>query len=242
MSLHQVVALRDHSDVAPPIASYQTNNRPTIIDPTARLHGAFIGAFDFFNGFLFQDRLPRCMITLRANRSSLGYFAEDRFEDSSEQVIHEIALNPKRFKNRSVEDVLSTLVHEMVHLEQECFGNPGRGKYHNREWASLMKRVGLHPSDTAQPGGKETGQRMSHYIIEGGPFSIACRALIETGFTIEYGDIWRDSERKEPGKSSKIKYRCCLCGLNASAKPDAHLMCGECSQQMLCVTSMQEAA
>jgi hypothetical protein len=50
------------------VASYQTN----IIDPTARLYGAFIGAYDFFNKFLFEDRLPRCVITLRANRSRLA--------------------------------------------------------------------------------------------------------------------------------------------------------------------------
>jgi predicted SprT family Zn-dependent metalloprotease len=213
------------------VASYQT--KTNIIDPTARLHGAFIVAFDFFNEELFQDRLPRCMITLRANRSSLGYFAQERFkEGSSEKVIHEIALNPKAFKNRSVEDVLSTLVHEMVHLEQQCFGKPSRGRYHNKQWGTLMKRVGLYPSDTAEPGGKETGQSVSHYIIEGGPFSIACSELLKTGFTIEYADIWRESERKEP-ENSKGKYSCNTCSANAWAKPKSNLVCGDCLAKVL---------
>jgi hypothetical protein len=113
------------------VTSYHTN----IIDPTARLYSAFIGAYDFFNEFLFENRLPHCVITLRANRSSRGYFAEERFKEGpSDSVLDEIAMNPKTFKNRSVEDVLSTLVHEMTHLEQCHFGNPGRPGYHNKEW------------------------------------------------------------------------------------------------------------
>jgi predicted SprT family Zn-dependent metalloprotease len=212
------------------VASYHTN----ITDPTARLYSAFIGAYDFFNKFLFEDRLPRCVITLRANRSRLGCFAKERFKEGpSDNVIDEIALNPKAFKNMSVEEVLSTLVHEMTHLEQFRFGRPSRAGYHNKEWGKLMKRVGLYPSNTGRPAGKETGQQMHHYIIEGGLFTVACRALIETGFTIEYADIWRDGEKKESEKN-KSKYTCTECGFNAWAKPNAeNLACLDCGMRMV---------
>ena len=79
-------------------------------------------------------------------------------------------MNPVYFKGRSVEEILSTLVHEQVHVWQSAFGKPGRRRYHNHEWAQKMKKVGFHPSDTGQPGGKETGERVSHYVIAGGPF------------------------------------------------------------------------
>lgn len=36
-----------------------------------------------------------------------------------------------------------------------------------------MESLGLMPSATAAPRGKRTGDRMSHYIIEGGPFARA---------------------------------------------------------------------
>jgi predicted SprT family Zn-dependent metalloprotease len=103
-------------------------------------------------------------------------------------------MNPKRFKHRSTQDVLATFVHEMTHLEQTAFGKPTRTGYHNRAWGALMKRVGLYPSSTGEPSGKETGQRVHHYIIAGGPFSIACAALLKTGLTIEYADIWKERE------------------------------------------------
>jgi hypothetical protein len=218
------------------VASYHTN----IIDPTARLHGALIVAFDFFNEYLFEGRLPRCMITLRANRDHLGYFAHDRFEDG-DKTVHEIAMNPKRFKNRSAEDVLATFVHEMVHLEQQEYGKPSRGRYHNKEWGALMKRAGLYPSSTGEPGGKETGQRVHHYIIEGGPFSVACAELIKTGFTIEYADIWKEREGRGPNKN-KASYRCLGCDLLMWGKPGITDLPLHCSQPMVCVDFIKEAA
>ena len=125
-------------------------------------------------------------------------------------------MNPKRFEYRSTEDVLATFVHEMTHLEQAAFpelvGKPSRTGYHNRAWGRLMKRVGLYPSSTGEPGGKETGQRVHHYIIAGGPFFIACAALLKTGFTIEYADIWKEREGRGPNKN-KASYRCLGCDL-----------------------------
>ena len=147
-------------------------------------------------------------------------------------VFDKIAMNPRVFKKSSVEDVLATLVHEMVHLEQFHFGNPSRGKYHNREWGRMMKRFGLYPSNTGKPGGKETGQQMTHYVVEGGPFSITYAELLKTGLAIEYADVWSEKERKEPD-NSKLKYTCSACGANAWGKPKSNLVCGDCLGNVL---------
>ena len=104
----------------------------------------------------------------------------------------EIALNPAHFKSRTTEESLSTLAHEMCHFEQQHFGEPGRTGYHNREWAGMMKAIGLIPSDTGQPGGKETGQKVSHYIEPGGPFDRACAELVKSGFAVRYVELWGD--------------------------------------------------
>jgi hypothetical protein len=56
-------------------------------------------------------------------------------------------------------------VHEMVHVWQHAFGKPSAGGYHNKQWAAKMKAVGLQPSSTGYVGGKETGQRVTHYVI-----------------------------------------------------------------------------
>ncbi len=98
---------------------------------------------------------------MQRSKSAYGYFAGGRFgSKDGKEITDEIALNPSHFHERSTEQSLSTLVHEMAHLEQHHFGKPSRSGYHNKEWAGMMKAVGLIPSDTAKLGGGEVGQSL----------------------------------------------------------------------------------
>ena len=104
-------------------------------------------------------------------------------------LIHALALNPMYFAACPIEDTLSTLVHEMAHLWQHHAGKPGRRGYHNKEWAIHMaEQLGLQPSVSGRPGGKVTGERMDHYIMEGGPFIVHCRAFVDGGFRLRWFD------------------------------------------------------
>jgi predicted SprT family Zn-dependent metalloprotease len=202
-------------------------------DPTRSTYEGLTEAYDFFNDRLFQGRLPRCLITMQRHKSAYGYFAGGRFgtKDGAE-VTDEIALNPTHFRNRTTAESLSTLVHEMTHLEQHHEGKPSRSGYHNKQWAGLMHRVGLIPSDTAAPGGKETGQKVSHYIAGGGPFERACADLEAKGFAVRYVELWTDPAAAKKKAASKTKYTCPDCGTNAWAKPETNLLCGDCDQTM----------
>src|SRR5690606_24429339 len=121
------------------------------------------------------------VITNTRRRRTLGYFKREAFADKLGFTAHEISINPTHTAVHGDADALSTLVHEMAHLWREEFGPANRkGKkgapgYHDRVWADKMEAVGLMPSDTDQPGGKRTGFRVGHYVIEGGPFDLACR-------------------------------------------------------------------
>jgi hypothetical protein len=137
----------------------------TTLCPTEETYVGFQKAYDFLNRKLFDGELPNCLITLQRRNSTYGYFSGDRFGRTDGVLTDEIALNPSHFHDRAAADVLSTLAHEMVHLWQHHHGSPGRGRYHNREWAAHMKEIGLHPSSTGQEGGDETGDRVSHYIL-----------------------------------------------------------------------------
>lgn len=196
--------------------------------PTPETYDSLQRAYDRFNADLFSGALPGCLITMQRKAAALGYFAPDRFGDGN-IVTDEIALNPDHFKTRGSEKVLSTLVHEMVHLWQHHFGRPGRGSYHNREWADRMHSVGLTPSDTGAPGGRETGQRMSHFIKADGRFQEVYKTL---AFGALYHDLWGQSEgRKKVAQTkakSKTRYTCPQCGLNAWARPDVRIICAEC--------------
>jgi predicted SprT family Zn-dependent metalloprotease len=204
-------------------------------NPTTKTYKSLDDAFVFFNRRLFGGRLPACLITMQRSKSAYGYFAGGRFgSKDGKEITDEIALNPSHFHERSTEQSLSTLVHEMAHLEQHHFGKPSRSGYHNKEWAAMMKAVGLIPSDTAAPGGKEVGQKVSHYIEGGGRFERACAELVKQGFDPLYVELWSEGSEKTRKKkaASKTRYSCPECGTNAWAKPAVHLVCGECDERM----------
>jgi len=193
----------------------------------------FQRAYDFFNAELFSGELPQVLITLQRKAKSYGHFCARRFwARDGESAAHELAMNPDGFIGRTDREILSTLVHEQCHVWQEEKGEPPRRCYHDKEWAAKMKAIGLYPSNTGAPGGKETGQKMTHYIIDGGAFDIALAKLIEDGFKLGWQsatDVDGGSSGKGGGKkTSKVKYTCPQCEANAWAKPKAKLVCGEC--------------
>jgi hypothetical protein len=60
---------------------------------------------------------------MQRKNKTYGYFAGDRFGTlDGEEITDEIALNPSHFRERTTEQSLSTLVHEMVHLWQHHRG------------------------------------------------------------------------------------------------------------------------
>jgi predicted SprT family Zn-dependent metalloprotease len=204
-------------------------------NPTQRTYKTLDDAYRFFNARLFGGKLPSCLITMQRSAKSYGYFAGGRFGSmDGKEVTDEIALNPSHFRSRTTEQSLSTLVHEMAHLEQHHFGKPGRTGYHNKEWARMMRSVGLIPSDTGEPGGREVGQKVSHYIETYGGFHRACMELVSSGFDPLYVELWSESDKAKRKKkaASKTRYTCPTCGVNAWAKPQTALICGDCEEKM----------
>jgi predicted SprT family Zn-dependent metalloprotease len=194
--------------------------------PTRHQYGELDTAYDHFNVSLFDGALPRCLLTLQRKSNAKGFFHRDRFTTWDEvAVTDEIALNPSLFKERTVEETLSTLVHEMVHLWQHHHGKGSRPGYHNREWADKMDSLGLIASDTGEPGGKRTGQSVTHWIQPDGPFARSCADLLETGFVLPY--VQRIDDAKASKKSeSKTKFTCRKCGSNAWGRPELEIICG----------------
>jgi hypothetical protein len=89
---------------------------------------------------------------------------------------------------------------------------------------------GLQPSSTGMVGGKETGQRMSDYIIPGGPFTKAYARLAAKGWKLNLQSAHRPGPKG--GINSKTKFTCSSCGQNAWGKPDLAILCKPCKVQM----------
>jgi len=198
------------------------------ITPTE--YRAFQEAYDFFNAELFGSSLPCVLVTLQRHARARGYFSPERFTGRTENAAaHELALNPDSFTGRTDEEILSTLAHEMAHVWQQTYGKPPSRSYHDREWAAQMNEIGLQPTNTGAPGGKETGQSITHHILPGGRFAMAYAILKATGFRLHWQSA-PQGERVKAKLASKTKFTCPGCGQNAWAKPEALLICGECRE------------
>jgi predicted SprT family Zn-dependent metalloprotease len=195
---------------------------------TTAQYRAFQEAYDFFNAELFGGALPHVLVTLQRHAKARGYFAPERFRGRIEDAAaHELAMNPDSFTGRTDEEILSTLAHEMAHVWQQSHGTPPRRSYHDRQWAAKMKEIGLQPTTTGAPGGKETGQSVTHYIVAGGAYARAYAKLKAKGIRLDWQSAPEGKEAKAK-KASKTKFTCPDCGQNAWAKPDALLICGSC--------------
>jgi predicted SprT family Zn-dependent metalloprotease len=184
--------------------------------------------FEYFNRELFENRLPACLLNFSRKARTFGFFAPQRWQGGAEEVRHEISLNPSTLRSRRPIEVVSTLVHEMVHLWQQDFGQPSRRGYHNGQWAQKMDDVGLVPSSTAAPGGARVGQLVSHYIASGGRFEKAFEAM-PSEYLLPWSCEEPDETKGKPTRSrNKAKYTCSGCETNVWGAPGLLIVCGEC--------------
>jgi hypothetical protein len=159
-------------------------------EPTRQVYDVLIYAFNFFNKKLFDNRLPKCIITFHRQRKVMGYAAFDRWTNKVGQKTNEIAVNPEYFQHYPLIEIFQTICHEMVHIWQVGYGTPSRRGYHNKEWALKMRSIGLIPSSTGEPGGAETGEYMMDYILIDGSFHKACQELTGLGYDFPWVDAF----------------------------------------------------
>ena len=238
------------SDEVPrsPLAEFVAHTNSHNSMPTAEAYGFWQGAFGFFNERLFQSGLANCVITLTRHPRALGFFCARAFDDGRGRTAHEISLNPAWFTARGDLGSLSTLAHEMIHLWREDFGplnrkgGKGAGGYHDKVWADKMEAIGLMPSHNGEPGGARTGFRVSHYVIEGGPFDRACRDRLGAGHSMN----WRDdrfgfspspvtrSPAVAPAKSpnARTRFICPGCDLRLWTRATGDLSCNPCQRPL----------
>lgn len=204
------------------------------LKPTKQIGASLQDAYDFFNKELFGGKLPACVILLHRKKNAHGYFWAERFGDKTESVkLDEIALNPTTMRGRSETDVLSTLVHEMCHLQRQHTGKPPKSAYHDKEWARMMHEVGLLPQAIGKPKGVETGTKVSHTIEKDGAFEKACAKLLARGLTLPFSERrFTEKEKVRAKAKQKIKYICPDCDAKVWGKPEMHIICGDCGERM----------
>lgn len=200
-------------------------------------------AYEVFNEKLFNKELPPCVVTLGKKAGALGVFMPSRWRMKSEfgtetdskllvetaEDAPELRMVPSYFKSRSTKEILSTLLHEMVHWWRASLCEKKKTKrHHDKHWAAKMEELGLMPYNINNPE-KKTGHKCSHTIMEGGIFNDVATSLIEKGLEIRYYFAERSSSTVRQ-YTKKIKYTCPVCESVVRGVPGLSIKCVECDQ------------
>jgi hypothetical protein len=126
------------------------NNNPKMSEAIAELERCF----NELNQSLFHGGLRAPIITVQSSgrKNALGWFCNDIWT-CNDTGAHEINISAEYLK-RSVLEVIETLIHEMVHLQNKMNGikDCSANQYHNKKFKVAAEAVGLHVEKTAKKG------------------------------------------------------------------------------------------
>lgn len=198
-------------------------------------------AFDVFNEVYFENSLPKVVITIQSNPKNFGYITVHKVWKDTQNSYHEINIGAE-YLSRPIENVLSTLMHEMVHLY--CMVNDVKdtsngGRYHNKRFKVEAERRDLRIEYAQYIGYSVTSptERFIEVIRENG-LCTDINHFRTTGNSLVAPPAGDDDNGTAGGsvgkkKTSTRKYVCQHCGINVRATKDVNIICGDCMDTMV---------
>ncbi len=193
------------------------------------------------NDKYFDSSLDDIIITIQDKAGTFGHFSLAkvwRITDMEER--HEINISAAHL-NRPIKNVISTLLHEMVHyynFQNNIKDVSANGVYHNKEFKKAAEARGLIISQHPRYGWTltEPSKDLINWIEQMGFVDVALyrKGAYENGGGGDGGLGGKDdgtgdgdSGGKVKKKSSTRKYRC-PCGVNVRATKEVYIICGLC--------------
>lgn len=205
---------------------------------TSRVSGYIEKMYRQLNQDKFAGQLEEPIITIQSTPRAYGHVTCGKVWKSKDCHRYELNIGAGTL-NRPIESVVSTLLHEMVHIYnlmnniQDC----SRGNtYHNKKFREKAEEVGLIIEYDKRIGWSITSpsEELIDYIIQQGWSDILMnreeniRIAGTSGGSNAGGD---DKPTKKP--SSTRKYICPRCGNSVRATKDVNIMCVDCMEVMI---------
>ena len=204
-----------------------------------RVAGYLNKIFDLLNEEFFENELSRPTITIQSTPKAYGHFSlrEDTWV-SKLGGTHEINIGAGTL-SRPIEEVVSTLLHEMVHYYnyergiQDC----SRGNtYHNRKFKEEAERRGLLVEHSDKYGWSHTSPSdlLLDFVLENDLSDILINRNEYSGFQMG-GTGTHSGTPITPTvkKSSSRKYICPCCGTSIRATKKVNIGCLDCGVPMI---------
>ena len=198
--------------------------------------------FEVLNEVYFNNELVMPVITIMSSPKTYGHFSVGKVWRAEETTLNEINLSAEHL-DREIENVMATLMHEMVHYYCQTKGiddTSQDGRYHNKKFKNEAEKRGLIISQAKYIGWSVTQPSeefinvIKDYEIEK-PIDIN-RDGIRFGISVGTdgdGDNNGTGTGVDVGvevkkKTSTRKYVCPKCGNTFRATKDLRVMCMDC--------------
>ena len=205
-----------------------------------RVAGYLNKVFDLLNARFFENALSRPTITIQSTPRAYGHFTlNDDTWVSKIGASHEINIGAGTLA-RPIEEVCTTLLHEMVHYYNYVCGiqDCSRGNtYHNKRFKQAAEQRGLRVTHSDRYGWSHTEptEELLDFVIENELTDILINRNDGMGFYI--GKTGTHSGGVEitgkPRTSSTRKYVCPHCGMSVRATRTVRIACMDCDEQMV---------
>ncbi|OAS07699.1 hypothetical protein AYO08_10205 [Pseudomonas putida] len=193
--------------------------------PLQQLHHAY----QAINERFFSGSLPGCEIRFSTRQGSEGHYRPGALPSGELcPALDQIAVGAHLSSSKMIE----SLAHQACHQYRQHSGQPPRRAYHDQVWAEKMVEIGLQPSSTGLPGGQVIGQKVSHYLLEGGGLSLLIRELHDQGLNINLaraaGPAGAGRRSAQKKVWARTKYTCAGCNKSVLGGDQFNLVCGDC--------------
>lgn len=185
--------------------------------------------FDCLNKEYFENKLVRPVILIQSKtkKNTLGTCSNNpvwvNCKNKEKDKKYEITLSAE-YLNRTIEEIVATLIHEMVHLycsQNEIKDTSNNCVYHNKKFKEEAEKRGLIIEKAKTIGwsvtklNDDTKKLILKFKIDDSVF-----------------DYYRHTIKISLPKVILNKYECPDCGQKISHYKELNLICGNCKKQM----------
>lgn len=186
-------------------------------------------AFTILNNHYFGGELPEPVITIQSSPRAYGHFTTQRIWTDQENSYYEINISAEHL-DRPIENILATLLHELVHMYTTEMGIPATSnRYHNKLFKAEAEKRDLHISYAKYIGYSVTKptEKFVETLRQYGLLDMDIKHCRGGGIS---NGIVKPTTTKKP--SSTRKYMCSYCGQQIRATKDVYILCGYCQIPM----------
>lgn len=204
---------------------------------TSRLLGYLEKMFRQLNMDKFGGELEMPIITVMSTPKSYGHVTCRKVWKSKDVYCYELNIGAGTL-GRPIESVVSTLLHEMVHIYNlmHDIKDTSRGyTYHNKKFRDKAVEVGLIVEHDERLGWSVTSpsDALIEYIIDQDWPDILINRIETVQICSGSDTAASSSGQPEKKPSSTRKYICSDCGMSVRATRDVNIICADCFKLMV---------